>query len=117
MSDLVLSCEDVAAFANYLSSLEFSENQVNVSLGELINIGSFAKNLDDAKETVQLLKCFELTDAERNQFICDNFGLLFNDYSRKLDELFAAICEKYGTSEGFRYLCQNPMVIRLGMQE
>ena len=117
VSDLVLSCEDVAAFADYLSSLEFSEDQVNALLGELINIGSFAKNLDDAKETVQLLKCFELTDAERNQFICDNFGLLFNDYSRNLDRLFSAICEKYGTSEGFRYLCQNPMVIRLGMQE
>lgn len=117
MSDLVLSCEDVATFEDYFRSLDFSEDQVNASLGELINIGSFAKNLDDAKEAVQLLKCFELTDAERNQFICDNFGLLFNDYSRNLDRLFSVICEKYGTSEGFQYLCQNPMVIRLGMQE
>lgn len=115
VSDLVLSCENVNAFADYLRSIGFSEEQITVSLGELINIGSFAKSLDEAKDTVELLKCFELTDADRNQFICENFGLLFNDYSRNLDKLFAEICGKYGAAEGFRYLCQNPLIIRMGM--
>lgn len=115
VSDLVLSCEDVSVFADYLRSIGFDENQVTASLGELINIGSFAKSLDEAKETVDLLKCFELTDANRNKFICENFGLLFNDYSRNLDKLFPAICEKYGIAEGFQYLCQNPLIIRMGM--
>lgn len=115
VSDLVLSCENVNAFADYLRSIGFSEEQITASLGELINIGSFAKSLDEAKETVELLKCFELTDADRNQFIYENFGLLFNDYSRNLDKLFAEICGKYGTAEGFQYLCQNPLIIRMGM--
>lgn len=115
VSDLVLSCENVNAFADYLRSIGFSEEQITASLGELINIGSFAKSLDEAKDTVELLKCFELTVADRNQFICENFGLLFNDYSRNLDKLFAEICGKYGTAEGFRYLCQNPLIIRMGM--
>lgn len=116
VSDLVLSCEKVNAFASYLRGLGFSEEQIAFSLGELINIGSFAKSLDEAKETVTLLKCFELSDEDRNQFICENFGILFNDYSRNLKELFSAICEKYGAKDGFKFLCQDPMIIRMGMK-
>lgn len=115
VSDLVLSCENVNDFADYLRSIGFCEEQITASLGELINIGSFAKSLGEAKDTVDLLKCFELTEADRNQFIYENFGLLFNDYSRNLDKLFSSICEKYGTAEGFQYLCQNPLIIRMGM--
>ncbi|MBP9989388.1 MAG: hypothetical protein KBT46_07805 [Ruminococcus sp.] len=115
VSDLVLSCENVNAFADYLRNLGFCEEQISASLKELINIGSFAKSLEETKNTVNLLKCFDLTDADRNKFICENFGLLFNDYSRNLDKLFSEICEKYGTAEGFRYLCQNPLIIRIGI--
>lgn len=52
----------------------------------------------------------------RNQFICKNFGILFNDYSRNLKELFSAICEKHGAKDGFQLLCQDPMIIRMGMK-
>ena len=104
VSDLVPSCEEVNAFASYLRGLGFSEEQIAFSLGELVNIGSFAKSLDVAKKTVTLLKCFELSDEDRNQFICKNFGILFNDYSRNLKELFSAICEKHGAKDGFKLL-------------
>lgn len=60
--------------------------------------------------------CFELSVEDRNRFIFENFELLFNDYSRNLDILFSAICEKYGVVDGFRYLCQNPTVIRIGIE-
>lgn len=116
VSDLVISCENVNSFASYLRGLGFSEEQLSVSLGELINIGSFAKSLDEAKESVELLKCFELSDEDRNQFVCENFGILFSDYSRNLKELFTAICEKYGTEEGFKFLCKDPMIFRMGMK-
>lgn len=116
ISDLVLSCEEVSDFATYLKSIGFDQEQISVSLRKLIGIGSFAKKLDEARETVGLLSCFELSDKVRNQFICENFELLFNDYSRKLKELFSSICEKYGTEDGFKYLCQNPMIIRMGMK-
>lgn len=116
ISDLVLSCEEVNAFASYLRELGFNGEQISLSLGELINIGSFAKNLDEAKETVTLLKCFELSDEDRNRFICENFDLLFNDYSRNLKELFTEICEKYGAEEGFKFLCKDPTIIRMGMK-
>ena len=116
ISDLVLSCENVNAFASYLRELGFSEEQISFSLGELINIGSFAKSLDEAKETVTLLMCFELSDEDRNRFICENFGLLFNDYSRNIKELFTEICERYGAEEGFKFLCKDPMIIRMGMK-
>lgn len=78
-------------------------------------IGSFAKSLDDARKVVKSLGCFELSEENRNHFICENFSLLFNDYSRKIDETFSNLIERFGKDKAYSYLSENPIVIRLGM--
>lgn len=112
---LVISCHELNDFAAYLRDLRFTEEQIKVSLGELIKIGSFAKSLDEARKTVKSLECFELSVKDRNQFMCENFSLLFNDYSRNIDETFGILIERFGKDKAYAYICEDPMVIRLGI--
>lgn len=114
---LVISCQEVNDFGYYLRSIGLSEDQIKASLGELIKIGSVVKSLDEAKMVVESLECFELSEQERNQFICNNISLLFNDYSRKIDETFRSLMERFGKDKAYSYLCENPMVIRLGLDK
>ena len=113
---LVISCHEVNDFATYLRGIGFNEEQIKVALGELIKIGSCAKSLDEARMAVKSLECFELSEEDRNYFICENFSLLFNDYSRKIDETFSILIERFGKDKAYSYLCENPMVIRLGIE-
>ena len=103
-------------FAAYLEHIGFTEDQLAVAMRELIKIGSFAKSLEEARKTIKSLERFELSEKERNNFICENFSLLFNDYSRKIDETFSILIERFGKDKAYLYLCENPMVIRLGIE-
>lgn len=112
---LVISCHEVNDFAAYLRDIGFTEEQIKVALGELIKIGSFAKSLDEARKTVKSLECFELSEKDRNHFICENFSLLFNDYSRNIDETFGILIKRFGKDDAYAHICEDPMVIRLGI--
>lgn len=116
MDYLVISCHDLNDFAAYLEHIGFTEDQLAVAMRELIKIGSFAKSLEEARKTIKSLERFELSEKERNNFICENFSLLFNDYSRKIDETFSILIERFGKDKAYLYLCENPMVIRLGIE-
>ena len=52
----------------------------------------------------------------RNQFICENAEILFNDYSREAEQVFQTLCQKYGKENGFLYLKEHPEYIRLGIK-
>ena len=111
VNNLLFSCADINEFRDYFIELGFNESQQKETICKIIKMGGFAKHIDEAKEAINLLECFEISDNIRNEFICENADCILNDYARKLNEIFSTLCEKFGKKEAFLYLCQNPLIM------
>ena len=99
------STEGVFLLCNILDLLIYS-----------IKLGCIAKSVDAMKTIINDLDFFEQPIDIRNQFICENAEILFNDYSREAEQVFQTLCQKYGKENGFLYLKEHPEYIRLGIK-
>ena len=114
---LGFDAEKIASYVSALHEMRIDDNFMDSIMKSILKLGCIAKSVKGVKAIIADLNIFEQPIEIRNQFICENADLLFNDYSRKVDLVFEALCQKYGKEDGFNYLKAHPECIYFGINE
>lgn len=113
---LRFSSDGAASYVTALHEMGIVDKLVDSIMKSIIKLGCIAKSVDAMKTIINDLDFFEQPIDIRNQFICENAEILFNDYSREAEQVFQTLCQKYGKENGFLYLKEHPEYIRLGIK-
>lgn len=116
MSAFELTEEKFEQYIQLFTSLKMSNEQINKCMGIAIINGTILKNIDEVRAAVSALDVFNLPAEEKNTFIVDNGVLLFNDYSRKIQDSISALIELHGVVGGYKKLKEHPEILRLGLE-
>lgn len=115
IDSLAFTGEKEKAYISLLTEYGLNHEQIANVMKKVVENGSIAKSEADARKIIDDLNVFGIADGIRNQFISNNADLLFDDYSRKADQVFELLCQKYGKADGFIHLPEHPEYIRFGI--
>lgn len=102
MDFLSVSCSIIDGYYRHFEQCGFYGDQLKILMNKIAALGHAAKNHEDMVVATKAFSVFHITDETRNQFILENAGLLYHDYSRNIDSLFQQLIDEYGIEQGFK---------------
>lgn len=112
IATMTITIEQIAEYHDFFKELGLTVEQIDIVLGELIDMGDYIMNINKMKKMTDALEKFQVTLEKRNLFICKNAKILYNDFLRKIEQVIDEIIEGYGAEAGFELLSSNPELLR-----